>query len=210
MKFVKCNSHTNILKPILEKWCSINQKFLKEVGSDCPWLYNERASVSILAVAAWKSGHVALEEYSTKKGRKKNDTERPGRCDLKIRIDSKDFLFEAKQQRVLLGKKSKKVESKGICDRVFNSLDMARHDSGKLKSLASRRFGVSFIIPRVAEGEADRLHGRVSELLHLLEESKRRYDAIAWYFPRKKDLPRKKAHIYPGVLLIVKEVRRSL
>jgi hypothetical protein len=138
--FVKCNSKTVKLKPILEKWCSINQQFLKEAESDCPWWYNERASVSILAGAAWKSGHITLEEYATRKGRRKNDTERPGRCDLKIKIDSSNYLFEAKQQWAMLSKKSGKVYLKKTRDKIIESLDKARGDSRKLKSWAVRRF----------------------------------------------------------------------
>ena len=206
--FVKCNSKTVKLKPILEKWCSINRRFLKEAESDCPWWYNERASVSILASAAWASGHIALEEYVTKKGRRKNDKEWPGRCDLKIKVNSSNYLFEAKQQWAMLSKKSGKVSLKETRDKILKSLDSARRDSGKLKSRAGRRFGISFVVPRISETEEGRLDERLDELLYLLKEKRKRYDAIAWFFAKKKDRPRKKERIYPGVVLLIKEVRR--
>lgn len=58
-------SKLRILRPILRQWVTINRKLAKrwEEYRDAPWWYNERASISVLAGAAWKTNGYAFEEY---------------------------------------------------------------------------------------------------------------------------------------------------
>jgi len=123
-------------------------------------------------------------------------------------VGSSRFLFEAKKHRLLLSKKSKEARLKESRNRVFANLKSARRDSGKLKSYAGKRFGISFVVPRIDDEEKDRLDDRLNELLYLLTQKRKRYDAIAGYFPKAEDRPEKNGWIYPGIILIIKEVRR--
>jgi hypothetical protein len=196
------------LKPILEKWCSLNRLYLKETQNDCPWWYNERASISILAAAAWKSGHIALEEFSTEKRQSRRDLKGPGRCDLKVRIGTKDFLFEAKQSRLRLSNKPTDGDLKETRRLIFNSLRKACVAAGRLRSGAGRRFGICFVSPRISEAEAGYLDKRLDTLIDLLGEKRKRYHSISWFFATNWEGLRNKGRIHPGVILLIREVHK--
>jgi len=206
-QYVDCGRFTE-LRPILKKWCSLNRLYMNNAEGDCPWWYNERTSIGVLAAAAWKSGHLALEEFSTLKGRKKDATHGPGRCDLKIRVGSEDFLFEAKQSWPRLSKKPGEADIKESRRKILNSLQRACLAAGRLKSREGRRFGVCFLAPRISEVEIDNLDKRVDSLIDLLMEKRRMYHSISWFFANRGNRPNDKHRIYPGVLLLIKEVHK--
>src|SRR5713226_1261165 len=61
------------LRQVLRKWIFVNKDYVHRWdGIDAPWWYNERASVSALAAAAWLAKGIALEEYTTRKTRNIN------------------------------------------------------------------------------------------------------------------------------------------
>ena len=77
----------------------IRREFAKAISDD-PLLYNETASVGVLATAASRAGMLALAEYSAvKRGDGRGRPHRPGRCDLWIADMSIDrsWAFEFKQ-----------------------------------------------------------------------------------------------------------------
>src|ERR1035437_2626560 len=92
------------LHPILKEWIRLNRTYSKRMQwEDCAWWANERASTGILAAAAWMAGGVALEEYSTKKVKKKEH--RTGSCDLffDVRIHGwpvKSLIIDRKSTRL--------------------------------------------------------------------------------------------------------------
>ena len=59
---------------------------------DTVWLYNERASLSVLAGAVWRTGGTAFEEYEHEKRHGAR-----GRCDVHLALDARAFVCEAKQ-----------------------------------------------------------------------------------------------------------------
>ena len=67
----KTTNNLRGLSPLLVAWLETLEQFCAASGyTNNPWWYNERASISTLAGAAWKlhdKGWVALEEYSTRK-----------------------------------------------------------------------------------------------------------------------------------------------
>jgi len=169
-RYVNCGPIVE-LKPVLEKWCDLNRDFHANLGTDCPWWYNERASISILAAAAWQTaGFYALEEFSIIKGRKRANSEKPGRCDLKIWAPfKKGFSLEAKQAWCKL---DKGIDLKRKCDDILKTyLANAKADAKRLKTRLGRRFGICFISPRIFTKEKDILAPRLDELLDLLENS---------------------------------------
>lgn len=193
--------------PLLNKWCDLNKNFYEKLGDDCPWWNNERASIGILAAAAWKAkGFLALEEFCIKKGRRRTG-ERAGRCDLKIWNASKEeFAFEAKQTWC-------KLQSGIDLNRKYNNIKAAFHDAQenarKLKPSMGRRFGLCFVSPRILVNEKDCLDARLDDLLDLLSY-KMRHDAIAWFFVDNPEVLEDNSTglLYPGIILLLKEVKK--
>ncbi|MDW7760410.1 MAG: hypothetical protein SCM96_07215 [Acidobacteriota bacterium] len=206
-KHIICDSIQE-LKPILKKWCDLNREYTEKTKSDCSWWYGERAAISILAAAVWKSGNIALEEYSTDKRGDEFSASVKGRCDLKIVIGDKKFLFEAKQIRPRLSKKKEYDALSKPCEGILNKLISACRGAGRLKSREGMRFGICFVSPRISESEADHLGERIDKLINLLLEKSRKYHAIAWYFANNWDDLKEKKNIYPGVILLIREVKK--
>ena len=93
-----------IFNNILDAWIQLNIRYAdiwKGKDKDVPWWYNERALLSVLSGAVWlQKGAMAFEEYSTIKKWKprKGAKSKPykGRQDIYIRINSHEFIGEAK------------------------------------------------------------------------------------------------------------------
>ena len=204
---VECDKFPE-LRPVLIKWCNLNKVYLNKTQPDCAWWYNERASISILAAAAWKCGYPALEEFSTEKRRFKRYAYEPGRCDLKIHIGSEDYQFEAKQVWARLGNRRGKDDLEPIRESILRSLTRARHAAGRLGSRKIRRFGISFVSPRIPRTQIDELDDRIDQLIDLLEKKGNKYHAVAWFFAHNWERFIYKNNIYPGVLLLIREVHK--
>ncbi|MGO9014389.1 MAG: hypothetical protein ACLQF0_05365 [Dissulfurispiraceae bacterium] len=134
------------LEPIFLQWININQEYCNTyVGEDCPYWYNERAAISILAGAVWKSGALALEEFNSNKKYKKSHYS--GRADLWFAFDKKrQYLIEAKYDRFSLSSNSGKMLEK----RIAENIDLAFHDAKKSKEDACLLLGVAFIVPYIS------------------------------------------------------------
>ena len=113
---VKVNSALRGLRPLLVEWTALLEEYcIAHRYDDNPWFYNERATLSTLAGAAWRlEGWTALEEYSTKKwggNQKKGSVDagklRAGRCDLFVAHRSAAFALEAKQAWQPIGQRIK-------------------------------------------------------------------------------------------------------
>src|SRR6266540_1291148 len=53
--------------PLIESWVTVLEDYSKQVHGDRPWWYRERTQVGFLAVAAWRGGGIAIEEWGTTK-----------------------------------------------------------------------------------------------------------------------------------------------
>jgi hypothetical protein len=168
---------------------------------DLPWWYNERATISILAGAAWNYGFIAIEEYSTKKG--KLHRSRQGRCDLYIGTGTQHFVCEAKQIWVSIGRRTS--ESRNKINKEFkDACDNAR----ELDRFEGRRLGLGFIVPHLPLSDERYLNECLSDFKN--EVLKIKCHAIAWAFPSKtRYLKGDDNRFYPGIVLLVKEVFRS-
>ena len=69
------------LQPVLEEALRLFTAYRRREAKDSAHWYNERATLSVLAAAAWKSGGIALEEYSLRK-----HDGRAGRADLWVKM----------------------------------------------------------------------------------------------------------------------------
>lgn len=82
---------------ILRNWAKIHQVYYDQCWQDKAYSYNERASISMLAAAIWKSKGIAIEEYVAEKN---HDGEiKKGRVDLWFKIGDFSGLVEAKQMK---------------------------------------------------------------------------------------------------------------
>ncbi|WP_122559173.1 hypothetical protein [Pseudomonas viridiflava] len=143
------------LEILLNAWVKAIVRYTSANERDNPWWYNERASLSVLAGAAWtlKNWH-ALEEFSTLKRHRTlepgvdSGSLRHGRCDLYVQSPDTSFAIEAKQTVQSIGARS---DGCTFSDRAMRK---AWEDSGDLSSWeADRRFAVTFIIPSIPMSE---------------------------------------------------------
>jgi len=210
-----------VLRPVLEAWIEVVNRYC-EVQShwDNPWWFNERASLSTLAGAAWSLPNwVALEEYVTTKrgplptGRVDEDgvrKDRKGRCDLFIRNKAHHFAIEAKQAWQSIGPQSHGTTY------VHPAMKKAWKDAGKLRlDEADHRLAVTFVVPYLPASALEIAEPNVwiKEWLDSspFNVSQRSPAAVAYVFP--KNWKRFKGEnidgYFPGVVLVIEHRRRA-
>ncbi len=186
---------------ILHAWIKSIEKYSCYFKfNDNPWWYNERATLSCLAAAAWINDGVALEEYCTIKGKHSNP--KSGRCDLFLGIGDESFDCEAKQVWCAIGR----TAGSGI-SIAEAGLDDACIDARKLKKEKTRRLGLCFAVPYLPIRDKDFIEEQLKLWLRDLQEID--YSCIAWAFPEKSRYSLYRGEYYPGVVLMVKEVFRQ-
>lgn len=140
---------------LLSGWIKAVERYTSANERDNPWWYNERASLSVLAGAAWtlKDWH-ALEEFSTQKRFRTLEpgvdagSLRHGRCDLYIKSPQTSYAIEAKQALQSIGARSDGYTY------MARAMRKAWEDTGDLGSWeADRRFAVTFIVPTIPMSE---------------------------------------------------------
>jgi hypothetical protein len=185
------------LRPVLEEWIRLVARYINVRPDDNPWWYNERASLSCLAAAAWSNNGIALEEYCTEKGRGAKAWS--GRCDLFFQAGNQSFGCEAKQAWCSIGPMARS----GIAE-ADTGLKEACADAKKLRKDEGRRLGLCFAVPYLPEkygaDTENLLQGWLKELKSL------DYSSIAWIFPKNARYHVYEREVYPGVVLLVKEI----
>lgn len=198
------------LVPVLKNWGALIEEYSQRFDyTDACWWYNERASISALAGATWRTPNwIALEEYSTRK-RSDDGTEKAGRCDLYLDSTEISFAIEAKQAWQKIGPRVKDKTS--TTKDVFK---LALNDAKKLrvKKEAEHRLAMCFIVPLLPKSNTkDHLLNKT--LGNWLTEIGKQLspELIAWSFPKgARELASNSGRIFPGVCLIVKEVKRGI
>lgn len=146
LKEVKVKGKLKGLRPVLDNWCEAALDYARcSRYEDCCWWYNERASLSVLAGAAWRTpGWVALEEFSTRKrgvvpeGEIDHGKTVRGRCDLRLENSYSTYALEAKQAWQSVGPKS-------TSNKVGKAMGLAWRDAGNLtNNEADSRIAVVF------------------------------------------------------------------
>jgi hypothetical protein len=193
-KYVHAGRFHNLRK-VLSAWIRLNNQYFTSLrGRDAAWWYNERAALSIFAAAAWNAGGVALEEFSTRKGR--GQSEGPGRCDIYFKIGSSEFAGESKMTWLSL-----RATKRNMLNETLKNAFM---DARKLKHLEGTRFGVCFVpvyLPKRYEDEIDDLLAKFQQ--EMIGEN---FDALAWCFPRTARHLSHKNRLYPGLFVILSGV----
>lgn len=203
------NHSLRSLGPVLKSWTAECARYTR-IANDASWWHNERASVSVLAVAAARTeGWVALEEYPTKKGTIDVDGSRrglQGRCDLWLRGGQRDCAIEFK-----LAWQPLTSRGDGL-GRVHIAWDAAWKASGNLAAgEAEWRFAGIFVSPFLKASKLDRK--TLTTRLIILKEAVRRLEGVAalgWYFPRSgHEWKSECGYIYPGAIVALRQRKRA-
>lgn len=176
---------------LLKKWISLITNYcLVMKGDDAPYYYSERANIGVLAGAAWKTGWLALEEFSIKKRGQKR-----GSSDLWI------YPTNLEREEYIEAKQAWSINS------ADDKLSQAVKDVRKLpKDKDYIRIGVAFVCHGIHEKFEPKIRQKIQQVIETAIGIE--CDAIAWSFPvssRKLRGGSQFNHIiYPGVLLLVK------
>jgi hypothetical protein len=195
------------IRIILRRWQVLNAAIGTEWArdySDSPWWYNERASLSFFAGAVWRSGGWALEEYSsTKKAPAiaKDLKTRTGRYDINFAIGSHEYIAEAKQCWPLLS------NMRTAHATMTNSIRSATFDSREAISWGLPVLSIVFAAPRIIASHVRQVPALLAQFLSLPFPA----GIIAWSFPAaaRSLQPPKSRYIFPGMLVHVRQVRKS-
>lgn len=217
------------LSAMLKEWIKVNEHYVNVHGDDACWWYNERATLSSLAGAAWRVGWLALEEYGTTKGDGSRDaaTGKPkskyGRCDMYVTAgdfrSSSSYSVEAKQIWRPIG-----PYVANPIEMLEESLKDAWKDAGKLsKEEADKRLAITFIVPSFP---ASLLSAHACAMQDLNEQEiatdlvqrwldevvqRIKCDALAYCFPKKARVLRsnRNERIFPGIVSVIRQKRRA-
>lgn len=217
------------LTPLLRAWCKLSLSFCRtHKFEDNPWWWTERASVGLLAAAAWQcKGWTALEEYGSRKrqGRIPEDgissDGNNGRIDLWLCHGTRSFVIEAKQAWQSIGNRAS-----GDDPKVTLGTEAAWKDIGKIEAYeADTRLAATFVVPYIPVSQlaaddtptgARMRQGEVREIVESwLSESWSfshvQADAAAAVFPYKsaKMVSANGKHLMPGVLLLLRQRHKA-
>jgi len=190
------------LEPVLRKWIDLNESFAREMGfRDCPWWYNERTFVGVLAAACFLTGGYALEEYGCLKSWESEEYK--GRSDLYLRIGGEEYACEAKHHWLRA-----EIPAGEALKRLEEAVETAEKDARGGDQSVKTRLALLFVAPTVPEREIGEIPDRIEKWRDLLK--KLEPDAMAWTFPEGGERIReegKEGKVYPGVALVLQEVR---
>ncbi|MDZ4190740.1 hypothetical protein OF113_14025 [Ectopseudomonas chengduensis] len=215
---VKCPSSEREVRALLKSWVEMVERYCTQhENQDNPWWYNERASLSTLAGAAWSSGWSALEEYSSVKRQKapadgvEHGDTRLGRVDLFVMSPKgTSMTFEAKHAWQRIGPRANRLRY------VEKGMKAAWEDSNSLiSSHSDRRFAATFVAPSLALGDIEGDNCQELLMKQLNEWLKETGDFtrkggkppfFAYVFPSiaENSFDFRNRH-YPGVVLILEE-----
>lgn len=231
---IECEGIYCQLKPLLVSWVeAINDYSKVHYYEENCWWHNERASISILAGAAWRGEKelgpwVALEEYIAYKRHTLKEEEREeggvepdapedklGRCDLYVSNKETSFAFEAKQSWQFIGRGGRTPWA-----NVSAGQKLAWDDARKLQSYeADHRFAATFVTPFITlselpNGKSEQekyIRDRVETWLERcgdFERIKGNKVAYAYYFPNEclNYINSNIDRLFPGAVLIIEEV----
>lgn len=191
-----------------EEWCVIIERYSRVLGGEEQIFdYSERSNVGALAAAAWRSGHIAIEEFRYNKQGDGDDLVY-GRCDLWVSSNDCEFqdYVEAKQGYVSLANQDPASVIKPVMEEA--AADATRTAANREEV---HNVGVSFI---AIYDRAHRIEGsaeRIEAFIDLIKQQKSDlgYDAIAWTFPEEaRTYARDESwtHARIGVLMLAQSI----
>jgi hypothetical protein len=196
------------LNGVLDKWIKANGSLVKSwrADGDVPWWYNERASLSILAGAAWMDGAIAFEEFVADKRksgvRRRKSQPYRGRTDIYLKVGNHEFIGEAKQcWSGATAKSSNPVKS------IQKWLNAACSDVRGTKPFGQRRVGILFAMPYFKKSAKDKIDDHIERWVDKIMSVD--CSCCAWVFPveaRYAQYGRYDENLHPGIALFIREV----
>jgi hypothetical protein len=192
------------LNGILNIWPDILDKYIRyNESQDNPWWYNERSTLSTLAAAGWACNGIAIEEFSTVKGKK--DDFWKGRCDLFLGLKNEQFACEAKQAWCPIGR-----NAKNSFINVNDGLNFACNDARELDKQEGRRLGLCFAVPYLPPRDENFINQLITGWVDVMIKNID-CDAYSFIFPKQvRLLTNDNGYFFPGVALFIKEVFRQV
>ena len=186
------------LEALLDRWLQlIGDPYW--TSRDAPWWYNESASMSTLAAAAWLNKGRALLDYRASKIRSKMRWR--GRADLWMDIGEEEYVGESKIYWPSLLRRRGHAKTARILSSA--SYDAKAH----LRRDGTTRIGVLFVAPWTPELDDDALANQTSSFIDGSLKVLSRCLAIAWCFRTPwSEVPCSKGFGYPGVVLAINKV----
>ena len=173
-------------------------------SKDVPWWYNERADLSVLAGAIWKSGNVAFEEFVDEKRKISRRTGKlsrkyTGRVDLHFSVRGKTFIAEAKQCW-----SGAAAPNHNTPNKIAKFLKKACDDIRRSKPHNQRRLGIVFAIPYIRAQHVKHIDDRVKKWISAIRDVD--CDAMAWIFPAVARRAKHGTSYFPGIAIFIREI----
>jgi len=189
---------------VLWEWINVVDRCTRSwVWEDVPWWYNERASVGIFAGAVWRSGGIALEEFSSAKLWTASEGDAAeeryaGRCDLYFKLGKEEFSAEAKQLWPAAGKRAPNPVAE-IQDSLTKALWEVRANRAEP---GEQQLALVFASPIINVSFKNDLDDLIHKWTNAVQNVK--CAASAWNFPgevRSQCISR--GRFYPGAALFI-------
>lgn len=195
------------LNRVLDKWIEANSSIVKSwsAARDVPWWYNERASLSILAGAAFMAGGLAFEEFISDKRktgkRKRKSNPYMGRTDIYLKLGKSEFIGEAKQ--CWSGATAK---SSNPMTYIKKKLSAACADIRRTKPFGQRRLGILFAMPYIKTNSIDDINERITSWVDMVKDVD--CSCCAWVFPAEARYAQYgcEENLCPGAALLIREI----
>lgn len=195
--------------PVLAEFNAMVLRYCEALKNP-PYWFTERASISLLAAAAWRCHWIGIEEYSTRKVlASRSDPNQPvdrhGRCDLYLRSpEGMTFAIEAKQVV------AKPFELDAL---TSDALRRARNDAQQLfLSEARCRVALTFVVPTLPatsdEHHAEEFDTWLARCQQLVSGPRRRNHAYVFPHIAREFLGPGRRGFWPGVIVIAQRIRR--
>lgn len=195
--------------PLFAEFNAVVERYCDQVLSP-PYWFNERASVSLLAAAAWRLGWVGVEAFSTRKVlAQREDPEQPihrhGRCDLFLQSPAgASFAIEAKQVV---------AKQPDLDARTRDALGRARDDARQLfSSEAECRVAMTFVVPVLPATEsgehAEDIDAWLRTCLSAFDGPRRVNHACVFPEVARNFLGPRRKLFWPGVILVAQRIHR--
>lgn len=191
-------------QPILHEWIDIINRYTNNyTEEDALYWYNERATLSTLAGAIWKTGanNFVLEEFRIDK-ESRRDGSWQGRADMFFVCGRKQYIVEAKQLWISISNRSH-IST----DKITAALQIARNEVVASKSDDEIGLGIVFIVPHIPPTEQDQKDFLIKKFID--EILKVDFEMLAYTFPANGNVKSEKGFLHPGVACCIRRPKKD-
>lgn len=193
---IKGNRGVKHWGPLMEEWLLSIERYCRIMnGKDAPYLYNERANISLLAGAAWRSGRIALEEFQHDKGYA-NKKKTYGRADLWISSDEQDELVEAKCKWISLRSYSVPNTANPVIKKATDDAIRTRANDKGIRAI-----GIGFFPVYAPSKFIDNIDELIESTIKEFQDIE--HHILGWCFPKEmRNYVSDKGNVCPGIIML--------